>query len=161
MTKTELDNVLEQHLNWILNKPDGVRADLRGADLRRADLRGADLYGAENVPHAPMACPDTGAFVGWKKAKGFIVKLLIPEDAKRSSATGRKCRCDKAVVLEIQNRDGTPSETGYCVSSHDKTFEYKVGETVSVDNFCDDRWQECAPGIHFFINRQEAVDYVV
>ena len=87
------------------------------------------------------------------------MKLQIPEDAKRSSATGRKCRCDKAIVLEIQNMDGTPSETGYCISQYDNNFEYRVGQTVCVDNFCEDRWQECAPGIHFFINRQEAVDY--
>lgn len=27
------------------------------------------------------------------------------------------------------------------------------------DDFDINRWNECAPGIHFFISRQEAVDF--
>ena len=46
-------------------------------------------------------------------------------------------------------------------SGYDANFNYKVGETVKVDNFDDDRRNECAPGIHFFITRQEAVNYVL
>ena len=134
-------------------------ADLRGADLRGAYLRGADLRGAKNVPYIPYACPDFGMFIGFKKASGYIVVLEIPEDAKRLSATGRKCRCNKAKVLEIQNIDGTKANVTKVASGYDSNFVYEVGKTVSVDNFCDDRWQECAPGIHFFINRQEAVNY--
>ena len=145
-----------------------IGADLREADLRGADLGEADLRGAKNVPFIPMTCPDNGSFIGWKKCRAynenneFIVKLLIPEDAKRSSATGRKCRCDKAVVLEIQNLDGSKSEfnTVYSVYEHYKRLAYKIGETVVPENgFCEDRFMECAEGIHFFINRQEAVDY--
>ena len=98
-------------------------------------------------------------FIGFKKAPGYIVVLEIPEDAKRLSATGRKCRCNKAKVLEIQNIDGTKANVTKVVSGYDSNFVYEVGKTVSVDNFCDDRWQECSPGIHFFINRQEAVNY--
>ena len=135
------------------------RADLRGADLSGADLSGADLSGAENVPYIPYACPDFGMFIGFKKASGYIVVLEIPEDAKRLSATGRKCRCNKAKVLEIQNIDGTKANVTKVASGYDSNFVYEVGKTVSVDNFCDDRWQECSPGIHFFINRQEAVNY--
>lgn len=44
-------------------------------------------------------------------------------------------------------------------SDYDDTFIYKIGETVAVPNFCEDRFKECAEGIHFFINRQEAVEY--
>ena len=142
-----------------LREADLRRADLRGADLREADLRGADLRGAENVPYIPYACPDFGMFIGFKKASGYIVVLEIPEDAKRLSATSRKCRCDKAKVLEIQNIDGTKADITKVKSGYDSNFVYEVGETVSVDNFCEDRWQECSPGIHFFINRQEAVNY--
>ena len=118
----------------------------------------------------PMTCPDTGGFIGWKQCfitdpdmpffKECIVKLRIPAEAKRSSATGRKCRCDRATVLEIQDLEGNklPEDT-VAKSWHDKQFTYKVGEIVSVDNFCEDRWEECAPGIHFFITREEAVGY--
>ena len=135
------------------------RADLSGANLSGADLSRADLSRAKNIPYIPMACPDSGAFTAWKKAMGKIVKLLVPEDAKRSSATERKCRCDKAVVLAIENIDGTDSGLSSVASGYDPKFLYTVNETVTVPNFCEDRFLECAAGIHFFINRQEAVEY--
>lgn len=135
-------------------------ANLRNAYLSYAYLRDAKLGGAVNVPFIPMACPDTGSFIGFKKASGHIVVLGIPEDARRLSATGRKCRCDKAIVIRIQEMDGTASSLIEVRSDRDSSFIYKVGEMVSVPDFCEDRWQECSAGIHFFINRQEAVDYV-
>ena len=137
-------------------------ADLYGANLREANLYEADLYGAKNVPYIPYACPDTGSFTAWKKdgTGKLIIKLLIPEDAKRMSAAGRKCRCDKAQVLAIENLDGTPAEKTETYSQNDNHFIYRVGETVTPEKpFCGDRWQECSSGIHFFINRQEAVEY--
>ena len=134
-------------------------ADLSGANLSRANLSRADLSGAKNIPFIPMACPDTGSFIGFKKASGHIVMLGIPEDARRLSATGRKCRCDKAIVIRIEKMDGTTSDLTEVVSDHDSSFVYKVGKMVSVPDFCEDRWQECSAGIHFFINRQEAVNY--
>ena len=138
-------------------------ADLRSADLRYANLSYADLRYAKNVPFVPYACPDFGMFIGFKKAyyqsEPYIVVLEIPEDAKRLSATGRKCRCDKAKVLEIQNIDGSKVDVEFVCSQYDSSFKYKVGEIVSVDDFCENRWNECSQGIHFFINRQEAVDY--
>ena len=143
-----------------LRRADLCRVNLRRADLRGADLWGADLCGANNIPFIPMTCPDTGTFVAWKKANGYIVKLEIPADARRSSATGRKCRCDKAKVIEIQELDGSPSELTEVASGYDRNFVYRVGEIAEEPKYDEDRWRECAPGIHFFINRQEAVDYV-
>ena len=142
-----------------LSGADLREADLSGADLSEAYLRGADLSEAENVPYIPYACPDFGMFIGFKKASGYIVVLEIPEDAKRLSATGRKCRCNKAKVIEIQNIDGTKANVTKVASDFDSDFVYEVGKTVSVDNFCEDRWEECSSGIHFFINRQESVNY--
>ena len=136
-------------------------ANLRGANLRGADLRGANLYEA-NLYEAKgtyMACPTDGSFIGWKKASGYIVKLQIPEDARRSSAGGEKCRCDKAYVVEIQNADGTKADIETIHSNHDANFVYTVGATVEVSDFDGDRWNECAPGIHFFIDRRAAVEY--
>ena len=131
-------------------------ANLCGADLRRANLRRANLCGAKG---AYMACPTDGSFIGWKKASGYVVKLQIPEDARRSSAGGEKCRCDKAYVAEIQNADGTKADIEAIHSNHDNNFVYTVGATVEVPNFDDCRWNECAPGIHFFIDRRAAVEY--
>ena len=87
------------------------------------------------------------------------MKLEIPEDALRCSATGRKCRCSKAKVLSITTIDGADANDRTAFSKYDHSFPYRVGETVSVDNFEPDRWKECSTGIHFFITRQEAVDY--
>lgn len=127
-----------------------------GANLREADLRGANLYEAEGTY---MACPTDGSFIGWKKASGYIVKLQITEDARRSSAEGKKCRCDKAYVVEIQNADGTKADIDTIHSNHDANFVYTVGATVAVSDFDGDRWNECAPGIHFVIDRRAAVEY--
>lgn len=154
-----------------LRDADLCNADLRGANLCDADLRGANLYGADlrstdlrgaNLRDAKgcyLSCPTEGSFIGWKKASGHIVKLRIPEDARRSSATGHKCRCDKAYVMEIQNMDGTRATEDTVRSDNVKNFVYTVGATVEVPDFDDNRWSECAPGIHFFIDRRAAVEY--
>ena len=128
----------------------------------------------------PMRCPQEGAFIGYKCAmclswndnfksvgkmcriepcriEPCIVKLEIPADAKRSSAKGNKCRCDKAKVLEITTFGG--EKVTHARSIFDKTFVYKVGEMVSVDDFCEDRWRECAPGIHFYMNVNEVLNH--
>ena len=143
-------------------------ANLYGACLRDANLRGACLRGA-NLSELTVAqtsiLPDEGDIIGWKKALALdgapiIVKLLIPSDAKRSNSTGRKCRANKARILDLQDRQGNslpPDTTAY--SSFDPDFTYKKGETVHVEDFDTNRWNECAPGIHFFITRIEAVKY--
>ena len=133
-------------------------ADLKYADLSGADLRHADLRYAKDIPHIPIACPSHGAFIGWKKVDGFIIELEIPEDAKRLSATTRKCRCDKAKVISITNIKGDDSLTQIVNYSYAITT-YRVGDMVFPDSFDENRWNECSHGIHFFINRQDAIDY--
>lgn len=133
-------------------------ADLRYADLSFADLSSADLNEDTKIGFVPLACPSDGAFVGWKKIGGKLVKLLIPEDARRSSATTNKCRCDKAQVLAITDTDGNnPIDK---ITNYDyEPCDYIVGETVIPDSFDENRWNECSNGIHFFINKQEAINY--
>ena len=144
-------------------------ADLKGANLRRADLTGAnlgwaDLTGAdlsEAKIDWPLVCPEKGSFIGYKKCRGgLIVELEIPEDALRSSATTRKCRCSKAKVLSITNLDGSKAECTETTSNRDHSFVYKVGETVEVPDFDPNRFNECSTGIHFFVTRKEAASYV-
>ena len=155
-----------------LQNADLGKADLRGADffyanlqnveLRGADLRDARLQGAKNIPDLPWISivPECGSFIGWKRVGAHIIKLKILDDAKRSNATGRKCRCSAAEVLEIQNTDGTESGIDRVYNNNYCGANYVVGEIVTPDSFDDDRWDECSNGIHFFITRQEAVDYV-
>ena len=134
-------------------------ANLCGANLCDANLRGADLCGAKNLPFIPYVCPDTGSFIGYKKASNMIIKLEITEDAKRTSATSRKCRCNKAKVLGIYDYNHNLLEDKEVASDRDKDFIYRVGEVAEVKDFDEDRWNECSTGIHFFINFQEAVKY--
>ncbi len=134
-------------------------ANLRGADLRGVNLRGADLRGAKNIPFIPLVCPEKGSFTAFKKCGSYIIELLIPQDAKRCSATTRKCRSSYAKVVAITNMDGSQAEVDHVTNHAYEPIEYKIGENVYPDSFDDDRWNECSHGIHFFINRQEAVEY--
>ena len=185
MKQEQIEKILEEHKAW-LNRTGGAKANLRGADLRDADLRGADLCGAnlcgadlygadlrsadlygadlrgvrynEQTAYYAMQCPEKGAYIGYKKAEGKIVELEIQENAKRSSATTRKCRASKAKVLSITSIDGKEHFEG-AKSSYDNSFVYRVGETVEVKDFDEDRWNECSTGIHHFITREEAERY--
>lgn len=148
-----------------LNGSDLRYANLEGSNLEDAYLnniilQGARIRYAKNTPFIPYACPDTGSFIGYKKANIHIVKLEIPSDARRCSATGRKCRCDKAKVLSIQFFDeDIPCDDEEVASDFDRSFIYRVGKIVEAPEFDENRWNECGKGIHFFINRQEAVEY--
>ena len=147
-----------------LRRADLCEADLNGACLKGADLNGACLEGANLSEEQlsrffPICCPEYGAFIGWKTAYNRIIKLEICEDAKRSSAFGRKCRASKARCLAIENLDGHDSGLLEIGSQYDEHFVYRVGKISEVKNFDEDRTRECAPGIHFFITRQEAVNH--
>lgn len=141
-----------------LHRANFVGADLSCADLSEACLYMTNLIDAKNIDF-PISCPEKGSFIGFKKANGLIVELEIPSDALRSSATTRKCRCSKAKVISITNLDGSPSDVTSIPSSWDRNFVYRIGDIIEVADFDTNRWNECAPGIHFFITRQEAVNY--
>ena len=192
MTQEELDKIVEQHQHWINEDVEGWEdmradlsgavlrgADLRGANLSEADLRGADLSGAnlseaknlysvtynEQTSFFALQCPETGAFIAWKKALvagqggACIVELQVPSDAKRSSATSRKCRVSKAKVLSIKSIDGK-EDFEKAIAQYDNSFVYEVGQFVEPKNgFGEDRWAECDAGIHCFITRREAEVY--
>lgn len=145
-------------------------ADLTGADLRGANLRHTRLVMAcldniiidDTTKHFKLACPESSRFIAWKKCRGklrsgkyqgVLVKLFIPSNAKRSSATSEKCRCDRARVLWIEGDVKTAH------SSYDPAFIYETGRTVRVDDFQLHRWCECAPGIHFFMDAENAKNY--
>ena len=168
----DLNNACLRYAN--LRKTALRNVDLSETDMYEADLKEANLFGSDlkntNIVCAvinedtkidyPITCPETGSFIGYKKAvSGKIVKLQICEDAKRSSATTKKCRCSKALVLAIENIDEFDSGLQGIASIYDPSFIYRVGEIVEVSDFDDNRWRECAPGIHFFMDRQDAVDY--
>ena len=151
-------------------------ANLGGADLRSADLRSAGLYGANlsgaslygaNLSGANLKdtrdaqyvlaqssiLPETGPIWGWKKCQnGVLVKLVVGNTAKRSHATGRKCRAEHVKVLEVIG-------AGVGISVYDPNVQYRVGQIVRCAKWNEDRWTECGGGIHFFLTRIEAERY--
>lgn len=137
-------------------------AILTGLEIDETCLLGAELNDAKTdklpLGYYPLACPSDGEFIGWKAVNDCLVKLLIPADAKRSSATSRKCRCNKAIVLSIENF-ATHEEVGKIESDTWAPITYKVGEMVYPDRFDTNRFNECSNGIHFFINKIDAINY--
>ena len=129
-----------------------------------------------NLPVRNSICPSTGEFIGWKKVHAFkpgddgffwcdaLVKLQILSDSKRSNSLGRKCRCDKAKVLDITVLDDEELKNEkienliFC-SDYDPDFKYVIGQLVQAPDFDENPFHECAPGIHFFITKEEAEDY--
>ena len=105
-----------------------------------------------------------------------LVKLTIPARAERSSGLGKKCRCSKAKVEAVYdlvyNKKGRPNNissynikrsklttTYSCFPS--KPIVYKVGKTVIADKYDMDRWQTCSNGIHFFMNKSDALQFAM
>src|SRR5208282_1439323 len=163
MKPEELKQILEVHAKWVRGETGGIKADLRsanlsGADLRSADLSGADLrsadlYGADlkdaqdiQLVLAQLSIlPETGPIWGWKKCRNdVLVRLVVGNTAKRSHATGRKCRAEHVKVLEVVG-----DEVG--ISQYDSSVQYRVGQIVRCDKWNEDRWTECGGGIHFFL----------
>ena len=116
-----------------------------------------------------MICPETGSFIGYKVAYYFethgdhaypcILKLYIPENAKRSSGANSKCRCDKAKVLDILSLTGNPLENvQMAFSRYNVNFLYSKNTWCS-SSFDENRWNECTQGIHFFMKMEEALSY--
>lgn len=134
-----------------------MNSDLSSANLLGAELTDADLtniqYNEYTIGLAPF-CPMEGSFVAYKKAQDKIIVLKITADAKRSSGTSFKCRCDKAKVLRIENLDGSSSE----INTVKDDYVYTVGEITVADSFDKDRWND-STGIEFFIAREVAVIY--
>ena len=147
-----------------------INSDLSTCNIKNSHFDNA-IFNNTKMPDYPMACPERGSFIGYKKVcsiddcfndcpKEYILKLEIPKNAKHSSAASNKCRCDKVKVLEIQNLDGSIAENITEVKSfYNDKFIYELGKTIEEPKFDECRWHECTSGIHFFMNREEAVNY--
>lgn len=118
-----------------------------------------------------MRCPRYDKIIGYKilrtvkrdkylMHKYLLATLEIPAGVKRSSSIGNKCRCEYAKVLSIVDCDGAAYDCGsstMCITGEE--ILYVVGEYVYADSFDENRFHECAPGIHFFMTPEEAWDY--
>lgn len=147
-------------------------ASFRYCDMGECNIKGANLYGAvleyadlegivsdEMTQWFRLRCPEKGPFLAYKKCvNDRMVQLLVPADAKRTSATLPSCRCSKAKVLTIKSFDFKENfEEAW--SLVDENFVYKKGEWVEVKDFNEDRWMDSTTGIHFWMSREEAEAY--
>lgn len=156
---------------------------MEGVDFHASSLGGVVFDDVKDI-FIPERCPSHGSFIAWKKlGRQRIAKLEIPEHAKRHTMNNGKLRVSEAKVLEIwrpayeyeliaQNMhyvDGpmmtvngvsyVSTDRGYSHHHHD--FEYKLGEVVKPEKpYDDDRFKECASGIHCFMSIEEAVRYI-
>lgn len=165
MTSVNLQfaSVSSNFSNAILNYADVRNAHFKKSYFKNAEVNYIVLVGAnlENVidfPYIPLNIPE-GEVIVWKKVKNFIIKMKLLEDSKRSRATSNKCRCDKALVLEIQTLDGKDSGRKRILNENYSRLMYEVGKVAYSDFWDDNRWRECSNGIHFFLDRQTAVNY--
>lgn len=158
-TKIQIKSIFGEVLFEFEKENNTIKDTVEKAVKNRANLSWANLSWAKNIPYIPINCPSDGAFIGWKKVAGLLVQLETPADAKRSSATTMKCRCDKAKVIAITSRDGKKEHSSVENKEYNPHITYKVGEMVYPDSFDDNRWDECSHGIHFFINKQDAINY--
>lgn len=126
-----------------------------------------------NLPETTnMRCPRYDKIIGYKilvsikrdeylRLKCLLATLEIPAGVKRSSAIGNKCRCAYAKVLSIIDCNGVSYDCGISAAClPEEKILYSVGEYVYADSFDENRFHECAPGIHFFMTPEEAWDYV-
>ena len=137
-------------------------ADFRGADFREVDLRDTNF---SNTINFLINCPEEGSFIAYKKASTdvgipVIVVIRVEEDSLRSSATSKKCRASKVTPLRFEDLKGNilPEDT-IVFSDYDNSFIYHIGKTIEVENFDLNRWNECSTGIHFFMNKLDAIHY--
>ena len=151
ISKAKLAKILKDHAAWLAGSSKGARADLTSANLYGADLTSA------NLGHRSIV-PECGAFIGWKRVCGAVLKLEILADAGRTSSyVGRKCRASAVKVLEAFPDAGqAPLERWH--SKHDASFTYAVGDVATAPLDADPR-VECTTGIHFFLTRKEAEEY--
>ncbi len=164
MDKKELDEVLRLHTLWLKGDNKGKKANLSEANLSRAnlseaDLRFADLSGA--ILPDFLIVPETGSFEAWKKcANNVILKILIPEDARRiNSLVGRKCRASKIKVIAAYRNGEQIVSSEKFENWRESEYFYEIGKEYVCDDFDDDIRVECTRGIHFFMTRKEAEEW--
>lgn len=182
LTNTDLSRSVMDDVSFYDCQIRGMKmrdCNARGASFRYHDMEGVDLSGAniyasiledainqdkiitdERTKWFRMTCPEEGPFIAWKCCTDLrVVMMLVPAEAKRCMATQESGRVSKAKVLSIKSIDERESYE-WAQSTVDPDFYYEVGKWVEPANgFQENRWKDSSPGIHFFIDRQQCIDY--
>lgn len=90
-----------------------------------------------------------------------LVTLTIPADARRMCYAHGKSRAEKAVVKRIESLTD-PEKTykkAYSIIYQREGFCYKLGRVAKALRYDPDTRRECGGGIHFFMHREDAINY--
>lgn len=151
------------------------RCTIEGSDLSELVIEPGDLRESSvsdcalgNANEARLTIMPEGNIFGYKKVvdpkdpdRIVVARLMIPEDARRSNGLGRKCRAEKALVMEFMDGEGKEiHDLEEALSMLDSRFRYQVFRMAVPDGFEENRWRECGKGIHFFLTFEEARDYL-
>lgn len=139
-----------------------IGVNLTGANLRGADFRHAVIDETTKMPRKPVELPPVGnEIIGFKKLRNqVVVKVLIPADADRvSSWRNTKCRASAMRVLEVVSNPEGCDTSKPIPGLYDSNFHYTVGKMHFPSSFDPDQGWDCLPGLHFFVDLDEAMDY--
>ena len=125
---------------------------------------------------APFIPPFKGGFTAWKIGySGFsecLIELYIPADALwligihnsypgfYEFNSGYKCRASKAKVVTILNLDTNKYIKKATTAGYGSLTTYKVGKVVKPNSFNKNWNKVCTNGIHFFMNKKQALNWV-
>lgn len=142
-------------------------ADLDGtsfaqANLTEANLQDTNIITAEfdNTIGIYPVCPTEGSFTAWtlaedSKGNDFLIKAMIPRQAKRSSGTTRKCRTNKLYIDRIFPIDGEDVPKSFRLKNRD--VKTAVGESLIDNDFEIDRFKTSSADLYFWISKEEAL----
>jgi hypothetical protein len=84
--------------------------------------------------------------------------MSVPWHVKRTACLiNRKCRAEGVATISIDG-DRTPGRSVTVCNDWGETT-YTVGEMTWAHAYNDDIRIDCAPGIHFFLDKREAEDW--
>lgn len=142
-------------------------ADLDGASFVQANLTEANLQDTniitaefDNTVGIYPVCPDTGSFTAWtlaedSKGNDFLIKAMVPWQAKRSSGTTRKCRTNKLYIDKIFTINGEDVPKSFRLKNRD--IKTAVGESLVDDDYEIDRFKVSSSDLYFWISKEEAL----
>ena len=157
-------NLYNANLRYVdLRYADLYNANLDNADLRYAHLTNANLYNAD-LENANLSDEEKirkgyinkNKKIVYKKCNNKIVELELLKNSIVFSINNHKCRTNKVKVISI---DGDKTAGLKISSGYDNNFIYEVGKIVEVEDFNLMYNVECASGIHFFMNKEDAEKY--
>lgn len=103
--------------------------------------------------------------IGYKYVKSYsgmkvMLKILVPKNVKRLKATNdTKCRAARVIIQDACTFYGERKRGTLHSPFYGSGLGYRVGEHLKADKYSPDKTEACMPGIHFFLNIQDAVKF--